>query len=350
VASNILRVGVVGCGRAAETRHLPTLAKLDQVRAVALADLDPSRLRRVAEQFRIEGQYPGVVEMVSSQALDIIVVSVPACSHVEVAEVALTAGKHVLVEKPLAVDLHESDRLLDLARHAKTKVMMGFNMRSHRLVREARAALAHGAVGCPALIQSVMTGHNTVLPDWRKRRALGGGVFYEQAVHHFDAWRFLLGTEVEEVFATSQSDEADDHAASVTARLSGGVLASCVLSQRTSARNEIDVYGDRGRLQLSCHRFDGLWISPLRESSGGVRPRVTRAREVIRQLPAVASVVRHGGDWLASYRTEWEHFVDAIQNDTPLESTLDDGRRAVQVVLAALESSASRRAVRIDPA
>ena len=84
--------------------------------------------------------------------------------------------------------------------------MVGFNLRWHRLIRKARGLLQRGAVGEVETIRTILVSYHDAPPEWRKQRALGGGPFsFEQGVHLFDLWRFLLQSEVEEVFATSRS-------------------------------------------------------------------------------------------------------------------------------------------------
>ena len=163
-------------------------------------------------------------------------------------------------------------------------------------------------------------------------------------------WRFLFRTEIDEVFATSRSEPADDETAAVTARLANGALAACAFSQRAGTCNEVDIYGQTARLQFSCQRFDSFSISPLESRSGGMRSRLRRVSQLMKESPQAASVLRHGGDSDASYAAEWRHFVDAVRRQTPVESTIEDGRRALQVVLAAVESASLGRPVSVATA
>ncbi|MGH7824568.1 MAG: Gfo/Idh/MocA family protein [Candidatus Binatia bacterium] len=88
--------------------------------------------------------------------------------------------------------------------------MLGFNLRWHRLVRRARETIRRGTLGMIQMIRTVLTSYHENVPEWRRYRTQGGGVLFEQAVHHFDLWRYLLQSEVEEVFATSRSGKWDD--------------------------------------------------------------------------------------------------------------------------------------------
>lgn len=317
---------------------------------VAVADVDPDRLERVASQFEVERRYADFRALLEDRAVDVVVVCVPALGHADVALAALDAGKHVLVEKPLALRLDDCDRLIERATRSRGRVAVGFNMRCHRLVRQARAAIRRGALGPIKVLSSTFTGgmrYRADAPTWRTRRDLGGGVLLEQAIHHFDLWRFLLGDEVEEIFTASH---LEDESATVAARMAGGVLTASAYSEGTSESNEIAVFGHDGRLQVSCYRFDGFEQFSTSSRSGDGRTRLRGAVQLLRGLPRAALTVREGGEWLASYRAEWRSFVDAIERDGPVHCTLEDGRRAVQVALAAVESASAGQPVPVDRA
>jgi myo-inositol 2-dehydrogenase / D-chiro-inositol 1-dehydrogenase len=342
-----LRLGFIGCGRVTETRHLPALRRLAGVEVVAAADIKQGQLERVAGLFHIKDRYADYQRLLADRSIDAVAVCVPAEFHVEVSLAALDSGKHLFVEKPLALSLEEADRLIERAGRSSRKVTVGFNMRWHRLVCQAREMIQHGALGPLQLIRSVFTAHHESIPEWRKRRELGGGVLFEIAVHHFDLWRFLLQSEVEEVFAASHSGEWEDEAATVTARMTNGVLATSVFSELTSGSEEVELYGRTGRLRVSCYDFDGLGYFPRAAYSGDLRTRLRQIAHTLRELPRGIRRMGDGGDFIASYRAEWRHFIDCIQRDTKPQCTMEDGRRALQVVLAAIESASSGRPVRI---
>ena len=126
-----IRLGIVGCGRVTETCHLPALAGLGQlIDVTALADVDEHRRRRVAGMFDIERTFAGVEQMLGdSAAIDALAVCTPAEHHADAVVAALDMGKHVLVEKPLALTLDDADRIVAAATAAAArsgrKVMVG---------------------------------------------------------------------------------------------------------------------------------------------------------------------------------------------------------------------------------
>ena len=346
--SSAVKLGLIGCGRVAETRHLPALLSLSDVEVIAVADVDPDRLRRVGELFHVRRRYKNYLDLLGEGQIDAVAVCVPAQFHVEVALAALDAGKHVFIEKPLALGMDESNRLVERAKKSSSKVMVGFNLRWHRLVRQARRLIQQGTLGSLQLVRTVLTSFHDDIPEWRKCRATGGGVLFEQAVHHFDLWHFLLESEVVELCASTQSTRWEDEAAVVTARMANGVIAASTFSERASDRNEVEIYGQGGCLRVSCYRFDGLEFFSTSSAPGDIRTRLRRIAHALIELPQAARNLRQGGDFVASYRAEWRHFLDSIRQDTPVECTLEDGRAALAVTLAALESVSLGRSVRVS--
>jgi myo-inositol 2-dehydrogenase/D-chiro-inositol 1-dehydrogenase len=230
--------------------------------------------------------------------------------------------------------------------------MVGYHMRWHRMVRQARALLDQGVLGPLESVRMIWYGprDDRDLPEWRARRELGGGALIETGVDHFDLWRHLVGADVDEIFARSRSGRRDDEAAVVSAVFDNGVLGSAVFSERTTEDIEFEVCGAAGRLRVSCNRVEGLALHPAGSDPASPRARLRRIPEILRLLPTALRNLRQGGDFKTSYRTQWEHFLGAIRTGGPVGCTLADGRAALQTALAAVESAASGHPVRLSAA
>jgi len=347
----LVRLGLIGCGNVAENRHLPALQSLKESKVVAVADIRPDRLKRVVEKFHIEKSYIDYRFLLSDPEVEAVAVCVPPHSHVEVALATLDAGKHLFLEKPLSLSLDECDRLIERANGSPLKTMVGFNLRWHRLVRRARGLIQEGILGPLKLVHSIVTSRSYGNePEWLRRRELGGGVLIEYAVHTFDLWRFLFQSDIEKVFALSWSGEWEDETATVTAQMANGMLATAVFSKGTTENNAMEIYGQKGCLHISRYRFDGLEYFSPSSIPGGLRTRLHSLVHTLKELPQATSTIRQGGDFVASYQAEWRHFLQAIQKDTFVESTLEDGRRALQIALAAVASTSLGHPIEVSQA
>ncbi len=336
-----LRLAVVGCGEVTLYKHLPALKRLPEWTVAAVADPDPAAREAACRRFAIPRGAAGVEELLALPEIDAIAVSVPPSAHPAVAMAALRAGKHVWIDKPLALTAGECRRIAEEAERSAGRVLMGFHMRWHPLVREARQAIRGGALGEIESVRSVWNSprDDDGLPEWRWRRESGGGALIEIGVHHFDLWRFLLDREVEEVRALSRGGSREDESAAVLARLEGGVAATLMLSERSPHQIEIEICGRLGRLRVDCLRFEGLELSTHRDVPGGPATRLRAAAGFLRSLPRGIGGLRHGGDYRESYRAAWAHFARVIRGGEQPGATLEDGLRATGIALAAAGAS-----------
>jgi myo-inositol 2-dehydrogenase / D-chiro-inositol 1-dehydrogenase len=351
VPGKVIGIGVIGCGRVAVERHLPVLRALDDASLVALADVNETRLHETARRFEVEQCFTDYRALLDRADVDAVAILTPPLVHAELGCEALDAGKHVFIEKPLATNLADCKRLQSRAERSSRRVMVGFNMRWHRLVLRAREIISSGALG---RIKGVSSLYTHPLPereerDWMRHRESGGGAALEEAVHHFDLWRFMLRVQVAQVFASSQcSDLYEDETMTMTGRTSDGALISGFFSLRTNGSNQLEILAERGRLALSLYRFDGLEVYSYSDYAGSIARRVRRIVQALPEIPRTLAALGSGGDFVTTYRSEWQHFIDCLRNGTMPQCTVQDGAKAVEVALACSGSAQSGRAVQLD--
>jgi predicted dehydrogenase len=177
---------------------------------------------------------------------------------------------------------------------------------------------------------------------------MGGGVSFNEAVHHFDLWRYLIKSEVEQIFAFSRpSSYFEDETHVTTAYLSNGALATGIFTFKTGPNSEIEVYGDKGRLNLSLYRFDGFEFFPHHIYPGNIVDRLKKTMFALVELPGAIPIMRRGGYFMATFYGLWQHFIDCIKREIAPECTLEDGKRALQISLASIESVSSKQPIKI---
>ena len=278
-----LRLGIVGCGWVALERHLPALAHVPEVKVVAVADVDPVALACTAALAPAARRFSSAEALADDPTVEAVAVTVPPGGHVDVALAALAAGKHVLVEKPLAVSLEQADTLAAAADASPCKVVVGFNFRRHRFVQRTRAMIKAGELGDVTCIRSAFT-NDVPLDDarsWRGSRALGGGGILDRAVHEIDLWRYLLADDVAEVSAVSVPGRTEDDVAIITARMRRGALATIVVLDSAVVSHELVVYGSRASARLDLCRFEGFTVEATGSLPGSPRARLRRARGML---------------------------------------------------------------------
>jgi predicted dehydrogenase len=346
---------MIGCGRAALAHHLPALARVDEAEVVALADPSREALDAVGDKFGVARRSEDYRDLLTDESIDAVCVAAPSDLHTEMTLAALDAGKHALVEKPLALSIDDCDLLVGRAAESGLKTMVGFNMRWHQHSRRARELVRQGQLGDVRLLRSVFASPSLVtpgIPRWRLDPARGGGMFAMQSVHHLDLWRFLLDDEIEEVFcgASGQPEAPGPGTAAIVASTSGGVRIAGDVCGVTGQQSEFAIYGSKAWLGASMNRFDSFELVPQYETVGDVAYRVRGLGRFLAGLPRAASSIRRGGDFKASFQGEWHHFAGAIRHDEEVECGFEDGREVTRIMLAVLESAQTGRPVRVADA
>ena len=190
-----VRIGFVGCGFAAEHRHLPTLMRSSELGVEAVCDLDEDGAHARGSRFGIARRYAVARELAEDPAVEAVAVCVPTGAHAEVAIAAMERGQ-ARVRREAAGALAGRRRRPDRAPSGSgLQAVVGFNLRSHRVARAARELLRSGAIGSVGSIASAFDDARFSMPDlpaWRMRREHGGGALIDKAIHHLDLWRFLL--------------------------------------------------------------------------------------------------------------------------------------------------------------
>ena len=342
-----LRAGLAGCGRIARLFHLPALVADPAFELVAVADPDPDALAAATAAAPGAVALDDVDALVARPGLDAVVVCAPTGLHEALAVAALDAGRHLYLEKPLAITAAGGDRVLAAEARAGTVAMIGLNLRFHPVFVEAQAQLAAGAVGEVVGVQTRFCAAGRNLPPWKQRRASGGGALLDLASHHVDLVPHLLGDRVVEVDATVRSVATEADTAALSLRSAGGVTVQSLFSMTAAQEDVVVVQGTRGVLVADRYRSE-VRVEPS-VPAGGRRAQVGAA--------ARASSALARGAWRTlrprpdpSFAAGLAAFAAAVQGTAPAEPSLAAGRRSLAVVLAAEEADATGRPVAVDPA
>lgn len=308
--------------------------------------------------------------VVERDDIDIVDVCVPGHLHAEIAVAALEAGKHVLVEKPLANTLGEAEAMVAAARSARARgvhSMVGFNYRRVPALALARQHVRQGRIGVVrqvrvSYLQDWLADEGAPM-TWRLRReSAGSGALGDLASHAVDQVRFLLDDEVLDVSAFTRTFVPErvganglevvtvDDAAWATMRTAGGAVASVEVSRMATGRKNaltIEVYGSTGAL-----RFDLEALNELHVCLDG-------ADEFTRVLVTEPGHPYLGSWWPPGHTLGWDStfvnqagdLLDALAADEAPSPSFEDGL-AVQRVLAAVEQSAAADGgrTRVEPA
>ena len=349
----MLRVGIIGSGRIAEFRHAPEYSENKRAKILGFVDSDLKRAQLMADQFGGKA-YPDADSLLKDPGIDAVSVCVANTAHAEVTLKALKAGKHVLLEKPMAVTLQECQDIVDAAESTGKIVMLGHNQRFAKAHVQAREMIRQGLIGKPLTFRTAF-GHGgpecwTNNPNsWfiRKDRA-AFGVLGDLGIHKTDLIHFLLDEPIELVSA--QLGTLDKHYpdgtpidlednATCLYRTRGGVMGTMHVSWTFYAAedNSTRVFGTKGVLRM----YDDPVYSLIYEPVGGDIQRF--------QLDDLTS----NDDQKAGLRTNTgviDAFVDSVLSGKQPPIDAKEAMRAMRVVFAAVESAETGRTVQITQA
>jgi predicted dehydrogenase len=338
----MITLGIIGCGWVTETRHLPVVRQLDGIRPHSACDTQDERLRLVERRFGIPRLYSDWTGLIADPDLDAVLIATPGDSHLLLASAALAAGKHVLVEKPLALTVPDAEALAKQARTAKVVSMVGLNFRFHPLARELKATIERGAIGRPlAVFTTLMSsqGQRGSVTGYETSQR-GGGVFHDKAVHVLDLLRFLFDCEVEGARATARSEMHQHDSAAVEMVLANGVQVAGYFSDHAIADMTCLVIGDEGKAAINFTRPAGVALY-RREFSRSRRAKLWAYMRQASRLVSAINLSTPAGR-LSSYRSQWEHFLASIKSGSRPEPNFDDGlavTRTVAQLIASLDTA-----------
>lgn len=197
------RIGVVGLGSVAQLVHLPNLSKINNAEITAVSEIKSSRLNAIAEKFGVKAKYRDHLEMLEKSELDAVIIATPTSTHKDIALDCIKAGKDILIEKPMARSFVEAKQIVDAAKKANVKLMVGMNLRFRPDIMLLRSLINSGEIGSTYYVRAGWIRQQSSTEKWfTKKEESGGGVITDLGIHLIDLSLWLLGyPQVESVSA-----------------------------------------------------------------------------------------------------------------------------------------------------
>ena len=332
-----LRIGLIGCGHIGRNVHLNTLRRLRQVEVVSLADTDPQLREAAGRQVPSATTFADYHELLERSEIDAVVICLPNALHAEAATAALKSGRHLYLEKPLAINLEDGRQLLEAWRHFGRVAMIGFNYRFNPLHQEVRRHLQAERVGELVSVRSVFTTSPHRVPEWKQKRQSGGGALLDLASHHVDLVRYWFNQQVVKVSAGVRSQRAEADTATLELLLANGLVVQSLFSTSSVDDDRFEIYGRAGKLSLDRYNSWAVDVTgPTRRSppfhySTKALARLPRSRFAMSKLLAPANE--------PSFAAALSHFVAAARDGKNTRPDFDDGFQSLAVIIAAEESA-----------
>jgi myo-inositol 2-dehydrogenase/D-chiro-inositol 1-dehydrogenase len=280
-------------------------------------------------------------EIMDDGEIDFVVICSSTDTHATFMQQAAERGKHVFCEKPIALDLDEIDRVLGVVEKAGVKLQIGFNRRFDANFARMAQLVREGKIGEPHILR--ITSRDPAPPPIEYVK-VSGGIFLDMMIHDFDMARFLVGSEVEEVYTNGavKVDPAIGEAGDVDTAIVSLKFKNGVIGTIDNSRKAVYGYDQRAEVFGSKGMVNSENMTPN-------RVHLYSQEEISRDVPLHFFVERY----VDAYIDEIRQFIEAVANDTPVPVGGIDGKLPVVMGHAATKSYREGRAVKleeIDPA
>ena len=336
-----IQVCLVGAGRAAKVHANSLTHHVPGGRLAAVVDVDAQVLNALADQAGVEKRFGTLEEALEWSAFEAVVVTTPTFTHASLAITAAKAGKHILLEKPMALNLDECDAILETVSSHGVLLQLGFMRRFDPEFMAANERIQAGEIGQPMMIKSLTHGPG-LPPAWARDLKTSNGNLAEVNSHDWDSLRWLMGSNYERVYvetanfkgkAAGVTSENFYDNALVTVRFESGALGSissiCPCNYGYDAR--VEIVGEKGIMLIGDLRNQAIVVCTDR-NQGLVTPvHSTWAKRFEK-----------------GYIGEMQHFIECIQTGAQPRVGGEDGRWAVAGVLAATRSFLEVRPVYLN--
>ena len=261
-----INVGLVGCGRIS-AQHLTAISLLkNQIKLVAVCDADSKKAEEAGLKYRVPfyTRYP---DLLHKTDMDLVVVCTPNGLHYSMASAALQVGKHVLLEKPLALNLKDGDKLIRTFKEKKKALFVVMQVRYNQALRALKKAIDEGKLGkiyhAALTIRWSRSQSYFKETPWRGKKSMDGGALLNQGIHYVDALQWLLG-DVKSVYAkvdrVAHEIESEDEVFSLLKFKNGayGLIEFTINAYPQNLECSITVLGERGTVKLGGKAIDEI--------------------------------------------------------------------------------------------
>ena len=249
----MIRWSVIGAGGIADRRTIPALLQDENSTLVAVMDRTPNTAKAVGEKYGVP-YFTDEAQMLAAVDCDAVYIATPVFCHKAQLETVLAAGRHALVEKPIALSAADGEELLQKFKAAGKQLTVGYMMKYHSLHQKAKGLLQAGQIGQVNTVRAQFTcWYPEIEGAWRQKKALGGGgALMDLGVHCIELVEFLLDDELKEVkclYSTRTFSYEVEDGAVLVFRTKDGVLGHIDVNFNlpdAASVSKLEIYGSKG--------------------------------------------------------------------------------------------------------
>lgn len=334
-----LKFGLIGCGRIVKNHIEALINNQESCELVALCDIDIEKAKSVKEAFleRVENEtimiYEDYKSMIKNEDIDCVVIATESGYHGEQSIFALSNGKNVLVEKPMALSLEEIDEMIYLAEKNNLKLAVAHQNRFNPAIQKLRKAIEEDRFG------RIINGTARILwnrndeyynqAPWRGTKDLDGGTLMNQCIHNIDLLQWMMGSEVESLHCERgtflRNIEMEDFGAILVRfkNKSIGIIEGSACVYPTNLEETLSIFGEKGTVVIGGKAVNVIETWKFEDE---------KDYDDLDIEDEIENVYGNGHSYL------YKDFIEAINEDRKPLIDGNEGRKAVEIILRAYES------------
>jgi predicted dehydrogenase len=321
-----IKLGIIGCGLAAKNLHYPALKELtDKFEIVAVSNHTEPKAKEFSNMVGGVPYFLNYEDLLNIKDIEAVDIALPIDLNYKATKDALNAGKHVIVEKPLAANLKEAEKMLKFQGKYKNVMLLAENFRYKRLYIRIKEIIDEGIIGKPTTVVWYTFDHvhenEYGQIEWRKHHKYKGGFITDGGVHSIAALRLLFGkiTPVSSLVQSLNPNVGKVDMFNFQMKFKNGVTGSLILFFSTpyEYENRLVIFGDKGSI----------------EANGDVLTLKTYASNNLTGEKKIATEGIKPGN---GFKEEFEDFYSAIREGTKVKSTFKEGYKDLKTILTAL--------------
>lgn len=336
-----MNFGIIGCGFIAK-KHAQAIEKIPSANLIAICDRVPEAMEYYTENYKAKA-YTDSAEMLKNPEIDVVCICTPSGLHAVIAEQVAAAKKHIVLEKPIAMTIDETDRIINAAKSNNVKLTIVHPNRYRTAVQETKKLLDQGLLGKVSHANCLVNWNRGQeyydQAPWRGTKAHDGGVLMNQAIHNLDLLLWFMGKpkEIFSMEATRLRDiDAEDVSTGVI-RFESGALANVQASTTVYPKNfeeSITIFGEKGTIKIGGQNalyFEKLEVADLNDS----------------EINELINKVKNDPWGTPGHQRIIEEMIYSIENNIEPSVTGEDGKNALILVLAFYESAETKSMISI---
>lgn len=339
----MVKWGIIGCGGIAKRRMIPAASEMKISEFVAVMDVDRGVTDEVAITSGAKAYYTES-DLLADPDVQAVYIATPVYLHHKQVLQAAAAGKHILVEKPLALDVEQGEEMVVACRNAGVYLVEGYMMKHHALHVQAKDLVARGEIGSVVSARAQLSCWYPDIPGaWRQDPSLGGGgALMDMATHCYDLLEFVIGSPIQEVFAFTDTlthrYPVDDSSTTLLKFENGaqGTVEAFFNVPDSAGQDRLEIYGNKGSIQGECtigQMPTGKMVAYLSDDSKGYDAEQSKDSLDVKVREIAFEPVN-------MYATEIDLLSQCIESGTaPNMNTGEQGLHILKVAKAAYESS-----------